>query len=120
MITNHREILFLYNHESSRDRKALAYAKSVIPEIKSYTFKEFVQQSTYCYQIFLALNLDPKELTDKSSAYYQTHLRGKEFDWDDWLNIFCSHPEIIKAPIAVRGDQAILCLNPKDIYKLKA
>ena len=28
------------------------------------------------------------------------------------------NPELIKAPIAVRGHRAILCSNPTDIYRL--
>lgn len=29
-----------------------------------------------------------------------------------------TNPELIKAPIAIRGEHAVLCLTPKDVYRL--
>jgi len=60
----------------------------------------------------------PKDLMNKAHPYYQKHIRGREFDKESWLKIIQYNPDLIKAPIAMRGNRAILCTNPTDIYKL--
>ena len=70
--------------------------------------------------ILRSLDVHPKDLLNKAHPYYQENIRGREFDEEDWLTVLAKNPELIKAPIAVRGRRAILCNNPTDIYKLTA
>ena len=118
MITNKREILIFYNHGSSSDRKTVAYAQSVLPHIKTYTFHHNPSTTTRWCRILKALDLHPKELMNKAHPYYQANIKGREFEDEDWYNVLSRNPDLIKAPIAVRGNKAILCLNPKDVYRL--
>lgn len=118
MKTHNREIMIYYNPESSSDRKTVAYAQSVVPHIKSYAFEQAPSTGTSWQQILHAIGRDPKELLNKAHPYYRKHIRGCEFDEECWVKVFKNNPDIIKAPIAVRGDKAILCETPTDIYKL--
>ena len=65
----------------------------------------------------IALGLRPKDILDKSQVYYQENLRGREFQDEDWLNVLINNPSLIRSPIAVRGEQAMMLDNPTDIYK---
>jgi len=118
MITNEREILMYYNEGSRSDRMTLAYARSIVIHIKSYTFDKAPSTTTSWQQILKALAIHPKDLLDKAHPYYQKNIRGRDFDDEDWLNVLKYNPELIKAPIALRGDRAIFCLTPTDIYRL--
>lgn len=118
MKTHKREILIYYNPESSSDRKTVAHAQTLAPHIKSFTFAKSPSTGTSWQQIIKALNLHPKEILNKAHPYYQEHIRGRDFDDESWLNVLKNNPDMIKAPIAVRGNQAILCSTPTDIYKL--
>lgn len=118
MKTHSREILIYYHPDSSADRKAVAFAQSVTPHIKSYAFSQAPSTNTSWQQIIQALAIHPKELLNKAHPYYQEHIRGREFDEEGWLNILKYNHDLIKAPIAIRGDRAILCSTPTDIYKL--
>ena len=62
--------------------------------------------------------MHPKELMNKADPYYQTHLRGKDFSKENWIKVIEKNPELIKAPIAIRGHKAILCNSAPDVYKL--
>ena len=62
--------------------------------------------------------MDPKDLLNKSHPYYQENIRGKEFDEEGWLNVLRTNPQLIKAPIAMRGKRAVLCINPQDVFRL--
>ncbi|MEM9920863.1 MAG: ArsC/Spx/MgsR family protein [Bacteroidota bacterium] len=118
MKTHQREIMIYYNPDSSADRKTVAHAQSLTPHIKSYSFGRTPSTGTSWQMILKALDLHPKEILNKAHPYYQAHIRGREFDNESWVKVLRYNPDLIKAPIAIRGKKAILCTNPTDIYKL--
>lgn len=118
MKTHSREILIYYNPESSADRKTVAHAKGLVPHLKTYSFAQAPSTGTSWQQILKALDRDPKELLNKAHPYYQEHIRGREFDDECWVKVIQNNPDLLKAPIAIRGSRAILCATPTDIYKL--
>ena len=118
MKTHHREILIYYNPKSSSDRKTVAHAQSMVSHIKSFAFDKSPSTGTSWQQILHSLDMHPKELLNKANPYYQKHIRGRDFDEESWVKVLQNNPELIKAPIAIRGNRAILCSTPTDIYKL--
>jgi arsenate reductase len=118
MKTNQREILIYYNPESSNDRKTVAHAQSVVHHVRSYSFKKAPSNGTSWQQILGSLGIHPKELLNKAHPYYREHIKGREFDNESWLKVLQYNPDLIKAPIAIRGKKAILCLNSTDIHRL--
>ena len=118
MKTNSREILLYYNPESSSDRRTVAHAKSLSPYIKSYAYGQTPSTETSWRMILKALKVHPKDLLNKSHPYYQQHIRGRNFDAESWIKVIQNNPDILRVPIAVRGNRAVLCNNPTDIYKL--
>jgi len=118
MKTHQREILIYYNPESSADRRTVAHAHGLTKHIKTYKFGQTPSTNTSWSQILGKLDLHPKDLMNKAHPYYQEHIRGREFNRQGYLKILKYNPEILKAPIAIRGDRAVLCNNPTDIYRL--
>lgn len=118
MKTHQREILIYYNPESSNDRKTVAHAQSLAPHIRTFAFEKAPSTGTSWQQIISALALHPKDLMNKAHPYYQKNIRGKSFNDQDWLNVLMHNPYLLKAPIAMRGDKAILCSSATDIYRL--
>jgi len=118
MRTHSREILIYYNPESSSDRKTIAYARSMVPHLKAYAFAQAPSTGTSWQFILKALQLHPKELMNKAHPYYQANIRGCDFDDACWIKVIRKNPDLLRAPIAVRGNRAILCTTPTDIYKL--
>ena len=118
MITHESEILLYYNPESNSDRMTVAHALSLSRHIKAYAYHQSPSTGVSWQQILLALKKHPKELLNKAHPYYQQYVRGRDFDDEGWIKVLRHNPEIILAPIAVRGKQAVQCLTPTDIYKL--
>jgi len=118
MKTHQREILIYYNPESNSDRKTVAFAQSLAPHVRSYAFGKTPSTGTSWQMILKSLDLHPKELMNKAHPFYQKHIRGREFDAESWVNVLRYNSNLIKAPIAIRGNRAILCTNPTDIYRL--
>ena len=118
MKTNPREIIIYYNPESNRDRKTVAHAQGLVPHVRTYAFGKTPSTKTSWQTILRSLDMHPKELLNKADPYYQAHIRGKEFDDESWLKVIERNPSLIKAPIAIRGNRAILCNSAPDVYKL--
>lgn len=118
MKTHNREILIYYNPASSNDKKTVAHAQGLVPHVKTYAYAKAPSNGTSWRQIISSLDLHPKDLMNKAHPYYQENIRGREFDEEDWLNVIRHNPEMLKAPIAIRGHKAILCTSATDVYKL--
>lgn len=113
-----QEILIYYNPDSSAHRKTVAHAQSLTPHIRTFTFQRGPNTGRLWRSILEMLDLDPKEILNKAHPYYQMYIRGREFDDEGWLNILMRNPDLLRAPIAIRGKKAIICDNSTDIYKL--
>lgn len=118
MKTNPREILIYYNPESSSDRKTVAYARSISPHVRTYSHQSAQVTTTGWKSLIEKLNVEPKKLFNKALPEYQQNLKGKEFNEEDWLHVIRRNTHMLKAPIAVKGKNVVLCERPTDIYKL--
>lgn len=119
MQSNVREIRLYFHPDRLADRQTLAYAQAVAPYIEAYSFQDAQLSTTHWEEILEMLGVEnPALLISEEEPYFVAHLKGHEFDRVSWINILAHNPQIVKAPIAVRGHEAILCELPKDILQL--
>jgi arsenate reductase (glutaredoxin) len=115
---NTRELTLVYNSSTSEGRKALAYAVSLAPKVNRQDVKEVQLSTTFVRQVLKQLNVRPKDLLNRAHPYYQEHLRGRDLDTEGWLQVVAHNPELLKAPIALLGDKAVVCEPASLIYTL--
>ena len=118
MKTNPREILVYYNPKSSSDRKTVAYAQTMSTHVRAYSHDQANCTSTQWQSILHKLDLEPKKLFNKAHPEYQSNLRGKEFDDEGWLAVIKNNPTLLRSPIAIKGNKAVMCDSPTDILRL--
>jgi arsenate reductase (glutaredoxin) len=118
MKKNLREIRIFYNPEIRSHRMAVAHAQSLVSYVEAYAFDKAPLNDTCWEEILAALDIDPKELLNKADPYYQTNIKGREFDQESWIHILRHNPNLIQWPIAVRGYKAVICHMPTDIHQL--
>lgn len=93
-------------------------ALSITKNINEYSITRNRLSKLQWAEILNMLGLRPKELLNKANKKYQDELAGHDFDEDSWLEILRFNPEMLRGPIAIMNNKAILCTKPKDIYKL--
>ncbi len=118
MKTHPTELYFYHSPEQIIDKQTLAYAHSIAKFINQIDVVKERITSTQWNSMLLKLNLRAKDLLNKSHPDYQTKIAGKNWDEESWLNILVYNPHLIKSPIAVLRNKAILCRTPSDILKL--
>ena len=112
------ELWLFFDCRSSEQKKTRAMARSISNHVNEFTFKDMSRTKMMWIDILKMLNLKPKDLLNKADPKYQSELAGHSFSDEDWLNILMNNPCLIKAPIALMNQRAVLCIKPKDIYKI--
>ena len=113
-----KELTILYNKENARDRKTLSYAHTITNKINKQELGS-VRISSTMFQVFVnTLEEDPKKLINKADPYYQKNIRGRTFSTNAWFKMLKNHPNLLKAPLAMYENKAVVCHTPTDILKL--
>lgn len=113
-----KELTILYNEKNERDRKTLSYAHIITNKINKQELGS-VRVSGTMFQVFVnALKKDPKKLINKADPYYQKNIRGKNFSINEWFKMIINHPNLLKAPLAMYDNKAVICHTPTDILRL--
>jgi arsenate reductase len=112
------ELLILFNRDSAVSMKTLAFAKTVSNHIRDMEFRSLKFPNTIWKELLNMLNLEAKDILDKSHPDYQKKIMGHDFSTEGWLNVLSHNSYLIKAPIAVKNGKAVLCNRPKDVLKL--
>ncbi|UII30750.1 glutaredoxin [Fulvivirga ulvae] len=114
------ELLLIYHDpSSSTGKQTRAYARSVSNHINEVDLHNVRFTTTLWKEIINMLGCKPKDLLDKSNADYQAKVRGNTFTMTGWLEVLMNNPHLLKAPIAVFNNRAVLCQKPTDILKLE-
>ena len=118
MKLNRDEVILYLDCSSLSHKKTRVFAHSLSNHVQEYDFKDVHFTKSMWQDLLSMLELRPKDLLNKADPKYQNEIAGKSFDDDAWYNILIKNPCLIKAPIAIMHDKAVLCLKPKDVYKL--
>lgn len=116
--TSVRQITFYYNSKSSRAKQALAYAKAEGVPILEIDVLKTPLTGTQIAEIADRLNLEIKDLVNLEHPSYKSEFRHHKFSPEDWIKMIQHNPEILKQPIALRGEKTILVETPSDIIKI--
>lgn len=116
--TSNSEIQLYLKSNCSKSKKVLAYAKSMSNNINVFNIDQTKSTGTIWQTILSKLDKSPKQLLDKSNPYYQENIKGRDFDKRDWTYLLMNNLDLIRSPIAVRGEKAMTIDNPTDIFKI--
>ena len=116
--TSKRMITLFYQSGSNRAKKTLAYARAEGLPIKEVDILKTPLTGTQIAELASRLNLKVSELVNQEHPSYKKKFEPHDFSTLDWIKMIQNHPEIMKQPIALRGDITILVQTPSDIIKI--
>ena len=115
---NSNELTLIYDHNHEKGRKTLAYAQSIAPRVNKQELNT-VRISDTLFELMLdRLQMPGKNIINKSDPYYQECCKGRDLSAGEWLEILRKRPDMLRAPIALYKDKAIICDVPSDILKV--
>ena len=118
IVTSNRQITLFYSSKSTRAKQTLAYAKAAGLEIEEIDILKTKLTGEQIVELAERLHTVVANLVNQEHPSYKSHFEHHDFSTDDWIKMIQHNPEIMKQPIALRGDATILVETPSDIIKL--
>lgn len=119
MKLNATQLTIIYDPNSNIGKQTVAYAHTVSKHINYVNPAKEKFTGRMWREILQKLKTDdPKVLLNKSHPRYQEKIAGWSFEGDDWARVLINNPDLLRAPIAIKGNRAVLCNTPSDILKL--
>ena len=112
------ELYLYYDPKTGIGKQTLAYAKSITRHVQDVDWNHTKLSNTVWKEILGFLKMQPKDVMDKASDYYQEHIQGHEIAMTGLLEILCHTPELLRGPIAIKGKKAIVVKTPTDVLKV--
>ncbi len=112
------ELTLLLDPSSSTGRKLRAFAHSICSNINEIDYTTTRLTTTVWKEVVTLLGNHPEELIDKDHPLIKDQVKENNYTMHGWLNVLLNSPQVLKGPIAIRKNKAILCTNPNDILKL--
>ncbi|WP_179320101.1 arsenate reductase family protein [Winogradskyella helgolandensis] len=116
--TSRRQITLFYSSKSIRAKQTLAYAKAEGLVIQEIDILKIKLTGTQIVELADRLKIEVADLINQEHPAYTSHFEHHNFSTDDWIKMIQHNPEIMKQPIAMRGDVTILVETPTDIIKI--
>ncbi len=116
--TSDRQITLFYSSNSTRAKQTLAYAKAEGLAIQEIDILKTTLTGTQIVELADRLHMEVADLVNQEHPSYKKHFEHHDFSTDDWIKMIRHNPEIMKQPIALRGDITILVDTPTDIIKI--
>jgi arsenate reductase len=116
--TSNRQITLFYSSKSVRAKQTLAYAKAEGIPIQEIDILRVQLTGTQIAELADRLHMEIRDLVNQEHPSYKSSFENHDFSDDDWIKMIRHNPEILKQPIALRGDITILVETPTDIIKI--
>jgi arsenate reductase len=116
--TSERQITLFYSSKSKRAKQTLAYARAEGLPIHQIDITKAPPTGTQLAELSDRLGILVKDLVNQDHPAYRKKFGHLELSSDDWIKMIRHNPEIMKQPIALRGDITILIETPTDILRL--
>jgi arsenate reductase len=112
------ELFLIYDPQSNVGRQTKAMALDLCSHINEVDVTREKFSPTYWKEVVAMLGIHPRELIDTSDPEFKKG-GDNSYTMDGWLNVLAHHGSLVKYPIVIYLQSAILCKTPTDIMKLK-
>ncbi|RXJ44282.1 arsenate reductase family protein [Gelidibacter gilvus] len=116
--TSDGQITLFYNSRSQRGKQTLVYAKTHGLPLEKIDLLKTPLTGTQITELAKRLGLNIEELVNQQHYKYRKKFTAQSFTSEDWITVIQNHPEIMKQPIALRGNKTILVETPTDIIRI--
>ena len=115
---NPKEVTIIYNFEERQGREAITYGKQIAEHVREVDISKDPLTELQMAELLMKLDVKVEDIIDRTSTLYQDKYEGVDMEEQDWLGVLKRNPELMKTPIGILGNRAVICENPNDILKL--
>ncbi len=112
------ELYLVFDPESDLGRKTHALALSVNPVVHEINIMDKSITPLHWKEILGLLQMGPAEVIAAGHRDYEKVFSGKDYSENDFLEVLYQNPQLVKGPIGILQNKAVLCDDAKDILQL--
>lgn len=116
--TSDGQITLFYNSRSQSGKQALAYARTHGLPIEEIDILKNPLTGTQITELANRLGINIEEMVNQEHYKHRRKFTAQCFGPEDWITVIQNHPEIMKQPIALRGNRTVLVETPTDIIRI--
>ncbi|MDG1334152.1 MAG: ArsC/Spx/MgsR family protein [Crocinitomicaceae bacterium] len=111
-----KEITVIYDSNEHIGRQILAYAQTENLPIHDVDLVHQKLTPTHWVGLAKRLNIEVKNLVNTDDPdFVQKFGDVSELSEDDWLKLFVHNPDILRAPIVMKGEKIVMMSNSQDM-----
>lgn len=116
-----KEITLIYNSEDHIGQQIMAYACIENMPIHDIDLKKRKLTATQWAELASRMKMHIRDLVNtEGSEFFQKFGEVNELSDEDWLSLLVHNPDILKAPIVMKGDKVVMMCNPQEmLYFIK-
>nr|WKN38914.1 ArsC/Spx/MgsR family protein [Tunicatimonas sp. TK19036] len=115
---NPKEVVIIYNFEERGNREAVAYAKQIAQHVNEIDISKNPLTERQLAELLDRLGVGIEDIIDRRSDLYKEKYQDVDMEEADWLGVIKHNPELMRTPIGILGDKAVICESPGDMLKL--
>lgn len=117
LATSDREIILFYNPDRAGAEKIMGYAMGEGFAVRDVNILKNNFTGVQLEELADLLHTTVEGMVNKDHPMFQERYGNPDFEENDWIKILKKNPEMIKEPIAVRGNLAIFVETPSDLSR---
>lgn len=118
MNVSNKEVILLLSGDEFLNEQVKAYAQTLSLPVNIQKQVEHAVSSTIYEVILENSHSDPMDLVDHTAPEYEKVVQGHAMDLNSWATLLQHYPRLLKVPIAVRGEEVMICDSPSKIQHL--
>ncbi|WP_339886726.1 hypothetical protein [uncultured Flavobacterium sp.] len=116
--TSNRQITLFYDSKCVIAKQTLAYAKAEGVPVLEVDILKTPLTGTQIVELAHRLKMEVADLVNQELPAYKADFEQHNYSTNDWIKMIQHNPELMKQPIALRGEATVLVETPTDILKL--
>ena len=97
-----------HNNRCRKSRAGLEYIKDKGLEYEIIEYLKNPLSEAEIANLLKKLHKKPVELVRRQEEIYKTTYKGKTINDAEWIKVLAENPKLIRRPIIVKGDKAVL------------
>ena len=111
-----KEITLIYDSNEHIGRQILAYAQTESLPIRDVDLAHVSLTPTHWVGLAKRMNIEVKELVNTEDPdFMQKFGNVSDLSEDNWLKLLVHNPDILRAPIVMKGEKIVMMSNSQDM-----
>ena len=108
-----KQIKIFHNNRCSKSRQALAIVNQLSKNVQVIDYMNHPVLKSELIQVLKYLKMSPQDLLRKNEADYKEHIKGKNLNDDQMIDLMLEYPKLIERPIVICNERAIVARPPE-------